>query len=196
MFRKNNDLIWRFLDVFKYIFLGASLIYILSIEEFTFFHLAIIGLLCFSIFKSIKGQNEYISFLTMFLVFDAYLNLILSSSVISNYSSLFIAILVFFFVLQLNKTYIQTKELKAKDFWAFSWLLVLVILELFFSLSFFPVNTTNKAILLTIFFWFYIEAMHARIETRFSKTFMLYLTLVFLIIFSILVFSIPFEQRF
>lgn len=192
---KFNDR-WVVVHWAYYLIIALSYLYFVTTSEFTYFHFTITLALIFSIYKAIVKHNEYLVFVGMFLIFDAFFISLSKITLINSFSSLILAGLVFFFTSVLNEQYIKNKLLLAKDFWAFNWLLILLILELFFTLSFFPVNTFNKSILLTIFYWFYTEAMRARIETRFNKKFMIYLTVVFLVIFSFLVFSIPFEQRF
>lgn len=190
------DFLWKIARWACCLLVIAAFIFFLVSEEFTFLHLIIFLVLIFSFYKAYKGEDEFLVFVGMFLVFQAFFGAITRISLLNGISSILLAIFILYFLTLLNKDHIQTGELRPKDFWAFSWLLILLVLELFFTLSFFPVNNANKAILLTIFFWFYAEAMRARIETRFSRQFMIYLTVVFVIIFSLLVFSIPFEQRF
>ena len=187
---------WVIIHWAYYLIIGFSYYYFITSSEFTYFHFTITLALFFSIYRTIVKHNEYLVFVGMFLIFDAFFISLSKITLINSFSSLILAGLVFLFTTVLNEQYIKNKLLQAKDFWAFNWLLILLTLELFFTLSFFPVNTFNKSILLTIFYWFYTEAMRARIETRFNKKFMIYLTIVFVIIFSLLVFSIPFEQKF
>ncbi|KKP88736.1 MAG: hypothetical protein UR93_C0009G0024 [Berkelbacteria bacterium GW2011_GWA2_35_9] len=187
---------WLIIHWTYYIIIALAYYYFITSNEFTYFHLTITLALIFSIYRAIVKHNEYLVFVGMFLIFDAFFISLARITLVNSFSSLILAGLVFFFTTVLNEQYIKNKLLQAKDFWAFNWLLILLTLELFFTLSFFPVNTFNKAILLTIFYWFYTEAMRARIETRFNRKFMIYLTIVFVIVFSLLVFSIPFEQRF
>jgi hypothetical protein len=179
-------------DAILILLVGASSLYFWLTEPSQFFKIAIGLLLLFSLWKLYKLDNSPLLFVSGF-VMSTILFRLASDGVIPSVIAaivLFATIIFLFDYRQIRKMTIHPVN---QFFSIYNSLLGLLIAELYYVLTYFPIEAKNKAMLVVLFLWLYDECIESFEDGRLNRQFILVVSAIFGILFLTLVLTFPFQ---
>jgi len=182
------------LEQIKYYIGGAILVFgivAFNLTEGSRLIKILIGLLTLSaIYLFIKKNRELILIVTSFLA-GAGIYGILDAGTIDELPATIIFLFCFLVLFYLFTT-LSEKDSKVNMYFG---LLAFLSTELFVVLKYFPIDGKNKAILLTLLFWYFSQIYFYQSKKGLKPMVVINLTLAFVIIFAVIVNTLPFIGR-
>lgn len=163
-------------------------------EDYSFFKYAIAILLIYSIWRSLKNDSAPLLFTSAFILatdlFKWTTDSVGNPTVIATLA--IFVIFMFFFSFRHSST-VHHHFIK-RLFSVYSSLLALIIGELFYILTYFNIETKNKAILIVLWFWFFDEIVEALEENNLSPRVWKVIGTIFIILFVAISLSMSFSN--
>lgn len=158
---------------------------------------AIIGFTAvWSIYLALTKRLELAIILTGFLATTALFDLVDLGTLSSPLASLiFIILFSFLFYLFHFGEALVPENLKNHQTKIYAGLCLLLTAEFFMALKFFPIDAKNKSILIILFFWYINQIFHFQSLKKLTAGIAINLTLVFLIMLTAILYTLPFLGR-
>lgn len=167
-------------------------------EQSSFMRIGIAVLLLFSLWKLVRKDNAPALFLIGFI--DATVLFRSTTGQLPiTFSHQVAAILIFIIVLFLfayRHARFRHHHFVTRLFSLYNSLLALLVGELFFVLTFFSIDSKNKAILLVLWLWFYDECIESLEENKLSPQTVMTSALLFALLFIGISLTFTFETGF
>lgn len=140
-------------------------------------------LLLFSFWRLLKKDNASILLVVGFIDTSVLFQLSTSKVIVNNSlaTGLIFAVILFLFAYRHARQ--NHQHFIARLFSVYNSLLALLISELFFILTFFQIDSKNKAILVVLWLWLYDELIESVEEGKLTKEFARLITILFATLF-------------
>ncbi len=143
-----------------------------------------------AIYLFIKKSRELVLIVASFLA-GAGIYGIIDAGVVNELVATIIFLFCFLVLFYLFTT-LSEKDSRVNMYFA---LLAFLSTELFVVLKYFPIDGKNKAILLTLLFWYFSQIYFYQSNKKLKSMIVFNLTLVFIVIFAVIVNTLPFIGR-
>jgi hypothetical protein len=145
---------------------------------------------------ALKGRTEFLVILTGFLA-TVYIFVLLDFDLMVSWLATVVFVPLYFLLFHLFHSRdwgkILSDKWKIKSIYA--GLACLIATEFFLILKFFPIDEKNRAIIIILVFWYFNQVYHYHSRNRLKMGVMVNLTATFLIIFGIIMYTLPFWGR-
>lgn len=169
-----------------------GIVFFFRTETNIFFRWGVLILLLFSAWRIYLRDSSPVLFLVGFINITLLFNFSLfNSNTINSLASLVLVFIIVVFLFRYH--HIRSDFKLGNTLRIYSGLLGLIVTELFYVLTFFPIEAKNKAILIVLFFWIYDEFVVGYEFKSLSRGFAILITTIFTIIFVTLALTFPYK---
>lgn len=168
--------------VFVLLVIGGFWIFWIG-EDYSFFKYSIAILLAYSIWQSVKKDTAPLLFTAAFIITtDLFKWATNSAGYLTALATLAIFVAFMFFFSFRHSSTLHHHFIK-RLFSVYSSLLALLMGELFYILTYFNIETKNKAILIVLWFWFFDEIIEALEENNLTPKTWQVIGVIFMVLF-------------
>ena len=180
-------------SIFALLALGGFWVFWIG-EDYSFFKYAITILLIYSLWRSIKKDNAPLLFTSAFIIATDLFTWATNSFGYSTALTTLAIFVVFMFLFSFRHSNTQHHHFVNKLFSVYSSLLALLMGELFYILTYFNIETKNKAILIVLWFWFFDEIIEASEENNLTNKTWKVVGIIFIVLFAAIGLTMSFSN--
>lgn len=163
-------------------------------EDYSFFKYAIGILLIYSIWRSVKKDSAPLLFTSAFILATDLFKWTTDSVGYPTAIATLAIFIIFMFFFSFRHSSTVHHHFIQRLFSVYSSLLALIMGELFYILTYFNIETKNKAILIVLWFWFFDEIVEALEEDNLSPRVWKAIGTIFIILFVAISITMSFSN--